>query len=146
MLRDFVLGFVKIHVLHHAAQAPIYGLAMMEELRRHGYEVSPGTIYPVLHGLETDGYLAREERVVGGKVRKYYDHRRRAGRAGGAQAKIVELTHEVVEELLVSRLPEPSADDEEEGIDDDRPLPQPGGPPCAVDSRGADRGRRSLSA
>ena len=118
MLRDFVLGFVKIHVLHHAAQAPIYGLAMMEELRRHGYEVSPGTIYPVLHGLEIDGYLAREERVVGGKVRKYYtitDEGRAA--LAEARAKIVELTHEVVEGHGPAKLPEPSADDEEEGID-----------------------------
>ena len=118
MLRDFVLGFVKVHVLHHAAQAPIYGLAMMEELRRHGYEVSPGTIYPVLHGLENDGYLAREERVVGGKVRKYYtitDEGRAA--LAEARAKIVELTHEVVEGHGPAKLPEPSADDEEEDID-----------------------------
>src|SRR4051794_41907875 len=67
MLRDFFLGFVKIHILHHAAQEPIYGLAMIDELRRHGYEVSPGTIYPVLHTLEAGGYLSREERVIGGE-------------------------------------------------------------------------------
>ena len=72
MLRDFFLGFVKIHVLHHAAQGPVYGLAMLEELRRHGYELSPGTLYPLLHDLEAKGYLVRQERVVGGKVRKYY--------------------------------------------------------------------------
>jgi DNA-binding PadR family transcriptional regulator len=118
MLRDFFLGFVKIHVLHHAAQEPVYGLAMIEELRRHGYEVSPGTIYPFLHGLETDGYLAREERVVVGKVRKYYmitDE----GRAALAEArvKIAELTHEVVEGHGPAKLLEPSADDQDEGTD-----------------------------
>jgi PadR family transcriptional regulator PadR len=118
MLRDFFLGFVKVHVLHHAAQEPIYGLAMMEELRRHGYEVSPGTIYPLLHALETDGYLAREERVVGGKVRKYYTITDE-GRAALAEArgKIVELTHEVVEGHGPTRLPEPAADGDEKGID-----------------------------
>ena len=118
MLRGFVLGFVKVHVLHHAAQEPVYGLAMMEELRRHGYEVSPGTIYPVLHGLETDGYLAREERVVGGRVRKYYSITD-DGRAALAEAriKIAELTHEVVEGRGPAKLLEPSADDEEEGTD-----------------------------
>jgi DNA-binding PadR family transcriptional regulator len=118
MLRDFFLGFVKIHILHHAAQEPIYGLAMIEELRRHGYEVSPGTIYPVLHGMEADGYLSREERVVGGKVRKYY-----AITAAGRQAlteareKIAELTREVVEGRGPTRLPDPvdaaSGSDEE---------------------------------
>lgn len=59
MLRDFFLGFVRIHILHHAAEEPIYGLAMIEELGRHGYEVSPGTIYPILHGMERGGWLVR---------------------------------------------------------------------------------------
>jgi PadR family transcriptional regulator PadR len=72
MLRDFFLGFIKIHILHHAAHAPVFGLALIRELARHGYEVSPGTVYPVLHELARAGYLAREDRVVHGKVRKYY--------------------------------------------------------------------------
>jgi DNA-binding PadR family transcriptional regulator len=59
MLRDFFLGFVRIHILHHAAEEPIYGLAMIEELGRHGYEVSPGTIYPILHGMERGGWLVK---------------------------------------------------------------------------------------
>ena len=109
MLRDFFLGFVKIHILHHAAQEPIYGLAMIEELRRHGYEVSPGTLYPLLHGLEAGGYLGREERVVGGKVRKYYAITAE-GRAAlaEARAKIAELTHEVVEGQGPTILPDPT--------------------------------------
>jgi PadR family transcriptional regulator len=72
MLRDFFLGFIKIHILHHAAHAPVFGLALIRELGRHGYDLSPGTLYPVLHSLESAGYLAREDRVVHGKVRKYY--------------------------------------------------------------------------
>jgi DNA-binding PadR family transcriptional regulator len=59
MFRDFFLGFVRIHILHHAAEEPIYGLAMIEELGRHGYEVSPGTIYPILHGMERGGWLVK---------------------------------------------------------------------------------------
>jgi PadR family transcriptional regulator PadR len=97
MLRDFFLGFIKVHILHHAAQEPVYGLALIRELRRHGYELGPGTVYPVLHGMEKAGYLSREDRVVGGKVRKYYtvtDHGREALRE--ARAKIAELVHEVV--------------------------------------------------
>src|SRR2546428_12177882 len=72
MLRDFFLGFVKIHILHHAAQEPVFGLALIRELSRHGYQLSPGTLYPVLHGLERAGYLQCEARVVQGKIRKYY--------------------------------------------------------------------------
>ena len=72
MLQDFFLGFVKIHILYHASNGPIYGAEILEELGRHGYRLSPGTLYPTLHRLETEGYLSVEKRVVEGKVRKYY--------------------------------------------------------------------------
>lgn len=112
MIRDFVLGFIKIHILHHAAHEPIYGLAMMEELRRHGYEISPGTLYPILHALEHEGYVRREDRVVNGKVRKYYDITE-GGRAALAEArvKIREMAAEVLEGEGPIRLPEPADDD-----------------------------------
>lgn len=98
MLRDFFLGFIKIHILHHAAEEPIYGMAMIEELRRHGYELSPGTLYPVLRGLERDGYLSREDRVVGGKVRKYYTITAEGREAlEGARRQIRELVDEVID-------------------------------------------------
>jgi PadR family transcriptional regulator PadR len=98
MLKDFFIGFVKMHILHHAALEPIYGLAMMEELRRHGYAISPGTLYPILHQLETAGYLVRADRVVNGKIRKYYTATE-LGRQVLVEArrKIAELVTEVVE-------------------------------------------------
>ena len=97
MLRDFFLGFIKIHFLHHAAMEPVYGLELIEELGRHGYALSPGTLYPVLHELEAAGYLEREDRVVGGKVRKYYTITG-LGRQALAEArlKIGELVGEVL--------------------------------------------------
>jgi DNA-binding PadR family transcriptional regulator len=98
VLREFFLGFIKIHVLHHAGEAPVYGLALIAELRRHGYELSPGTLYPVLHQLEEAGYLSRVDRVVNGKVRKYYALTRRGGLAlAEAREKIGELVGEVLE-------------------------------------------------
>ncbi|MEE8392587.1 MAG: helix-turn-helix transcriptional regulator, partial [Anaerolineae bacterium] len=51
MLRELFLGFIKIHILHHAGQEPVYGLWLIEELAHHGYTVSPGTLYPTLHSL-----------------------------------------------------------------------------------------------
>jgi DNA-binding PadR family transcriptional regulator len=104
MLREFFLGFVKIHILHHAGEEPVYGLALIAELRRHGYELSPGTLYPVLHQLEKAGYLRRLNRVVNGKVRKYYVLTRRGGQAlSDARAKIGELVGEVLEASGASR-------------------------------------------
>jgi PadR family transcriptional regulator PadR len=97
MFKDFFLGFVKIHILYHAAQQPVCGVEMLEELARHGYRLSPGTIYPTLHRLESDGYLTMETRVVEGKVRKYYTATAR-GRAvlDEARSKVAELVNEVL--------------------------------------------------
>ncbi len=108
MLRDFFLGFIKIHILHHADVEPVYGLALIQELRRHGYELSPGTLYPILHSLEREGYLVRDDRVVGGKRRKYYAITA-AGRSQlhEAREKIGELVTEVVQGHGPRHLPEP---------------------------------------
>jgi len=99
MLKDFFLGFVKIHILYHASKEPIYGVEIGEELGRHGYRLSPGTLYPTLHRLEEDGYLERQPRVVEGKVRNYYAITEKGMNAlNEAREKIRELVTEVIEE------------------------------------------------
>ncbi len=98
MVRDFFLGFIKIHILHHAAERPVYGLGMIAELRRHGYALSPGTLYPVLRQLGTARYLAKRERIVEGKIRKYYTITARGRHAlEAARPQILELVHEVLD-------------------------------------------------
>ena len=72
ILRKFFLGFIQIHILHHAKEEPLYGVWMIQELKEHGYDMSPGTLYPLLHSMESSGLLEMEERTVDGKVRKYY--------------------------------------------------------------------------
>lgn len=72
ILRKLFLGFIQIHILYHAKKEPIFGSFMIEELNEHGYSMSPGTLYPILHNMEGSGLLKREDRVVEGKVRKYY--------------------------------------------------------------------------
>ena len=99
MIRDFFLGFIKIHILYHAAEGPVYGAEMARELGRHGYDISPGTLYPTLHGLEGRGYLISEERVVAGRRRKYYLITPKGQEAlEEARARIAELVHEVLGE------------------------------------------------
>src|SRR5262245_12914433 len=68
----FFGGFVRMHILYHATREDIFGVEMMEELRRHGYDVGPGTLYPMLQRLEEAGYLTCHTEVVAGKQRKYY--------------------------------------------------------------------------
>lgn len=99
IFRDTFLGFVRVHVLYHAAKGKVFGLEMIEELREHGYDVSPGTLYPIFHGLEKAGYLDAEQELVAGKLRKYYRIT-----ASGAKVldqlrdKIRELTREVLDD------------------------------------------------
>lgn len=70
--RYLCAGLIRLHVLHHAAQEPIYGLEMIEELARHGYRLSAGTIYPILHGLEERGLLVATEVQLGRTRRRCY--------------------------------------------------------------------------
>ncbi|NQT31689.1 MAG: helix-turn-helix transcriptional regulator [Deltaproteobacteria bacterium] len=97
--REFFLGFIKIHILYHASKESIFGTEIAQELARHGYSISPGTLYPTLHRLEKAGYLKSSSQVVEGKVRKYY----LATSAGKrvleqSKKKIRELVTEVIEE------------------------------------------------
>jgi PadR family transcriptional regulator PadR len=99
MFRDLMLGFVRIHVLHHASKEPIYGSGISAKLGHHGYRLSWGTLYPLLHNLTAEGFLAREERVVEGKVRKYYRITALGRRAlQGARDKALELVNEITDD------------------------------------------------
>lgn len=72
IMRKLFLGFIHIHILHHAKKEPFYGSWMIEELKEHGYEISAGTLYPILHNLQKNGALKVEDKNVDGKIRKYY--------------------------------------------------------------------------
>ena len=70
--RKFFLGFMQIHILHHARKEAFYGAWMIHELEHHGYDISAGTLYPILHNMESNGLIEKEECLVDGKIRKYY--------------------------------------------------------------------------
>lgn len=89
-------GFICIHILHHAQKEPIYGTWMLEELAEHGYKLSPGTLYPILHHLEKDGLLSQFSETVEGKIRKYYQITEQGSKElKAAKAYLKELTGEV---------------------------------------------------
>jgi len=99
MHRDFFLGFIKIHILYHASHEEVSGVGLARELERHGYSISPGTLYPTLRRLEREGYLVSEDRVEGGRRRVYYTATPRGREAlEEAREKIRELVDEVLEE------------------------------------------------
>lgn len=84
---DLLSGFVRLHILHHAAEHEIYGQWIIEELASHGYKLSPGTLYPMLHAMERKGYLSCRRERNGRTVRKLYSATD-FGREGLALAKI----------------------------------------------------------
>jgi PadR family transcriptional regulator PadR len=100
LTREILLGFWKVHILHHAAEHPVIGQWVLTELRRHGYDISPGTLYPLLKRLERNGWLRSEAAIGEAKRRRRYYHLTKRGAAvlDILRETVVELHHEVVEE------------------------------------------------
>lgn len=100
LTREILLGFWKVHILHHAAEQPVVGQWILRELRRHGYDISPGTLYPLLKRMERNGWLrCTADTGAGPRGRRYYHLTPR----GAAVLEILreavgELHHEVIEE------------------------------------------------
>ena len=72
LIHDFLLGFIKIYILHYATQEPIFGKELHDQLLEKGFDISYGTLYPMFHKFEEKGYLKHEDKNVNGKIRKYY--------------------------------------------------------------------------
>jgi PadR family transcriptional regulator, regulatory protein PadR len=98
-------GLIRIHILYHASQGPIFGLGMIEELARHGYKLSAGTLYPLLHGLEKKGLLRSREKRSGTVGRRIY-WATPAGRRALAEVrtKVEELLGELLEDETIIRI------------------------------------------
>lgn len=73
IVQSFFHGMLRLFVLQQAAHEPVYGGALAKALRRHGYEISPGSLYPLLHSLEHERLVRRRSRMVRGRERKYYE-------------------------------------------------------------------------
>jgi len=96
--RNLYTGLIRMHLLHHAAEGPIFGQEMIDELARHGYRLSAGTLYPILHGMERQGLLRSRSTQYNGRVRRVY----RATSAGRkalveARSRVQELFGEMFE-------------------------------------------------
>jgi len=96
--RDLYSGMIRLHILHHAEHEAIFGAGMAEELARHGYIISPGTLYPILHSLEKRAYLKSEEERSGRTTRRLYKITPPGRRAlKTARLRVRELFGELIE-------------------------------------------------
>ena len=96
--RDLYSGLIRLHVLHHAVEGPVFGLGMIEELARHGYRISAGSLYPLLQRLEKKGYLCSTEQRDGKSQRRVYRATPLGERAlKAAKERVHELFHELIE-------------------------------------------------
>ena len=91
--RSLFTGLIRLHLLHHAAEGPIFGQEMIDELGRHGYRLSAGTLYPILHGMERHGLLQSRSTQYNGRVRRMY-------RATPAGRKTLVVARKRVQELF----------------------------------------------
>lgn len=98
--RHLFTGFIRLHVLHHAAIEPIFGAEIAAELTRHGYRVSQGTLYPTLHLLAQAGYLRSTQKQVEGRIRRYYVATPKGKEVlKAARGQLAELAGEVLDGL-----------------------------------------------
>jgi len=97
--QELLKGLIRLHILHHAVEGEFYGQWMIHELARHGYRLSPGTVYPMLHSMEQAGYLRSRPRFVAGKTRRNYaiTAKGRSALAAGKE-KVTELFGELFED------------------------------------------------
>jgi DNA-binding PadR family transcriptional regulator len=102
--RELLGGMIRFHILFHACREPIFGHGIILELARHGYKLSAGTIYPILHGMEKEGYLISEETLMDGRKRRAYTATPEGVEVlSNAKAKVWELFRELFEEELQLR-------------------------------------------
>jgi DNA-binding PadR family transcriptional regulator len=106
MIREIDLAFIKLHILYHAANEEVYGLGLIEELARHGYKLSPGTLYPTLAKMQQTGILTSTTKIVNHSTTKIVNHKQRKyyritnsglKQLNRLKVKIKELYKEVVE-------------------------------------------------
>ncbi len=96
--QELLSGLIRIHILYHACKEPIFGLGMIEELQRHGYKMSAGTLYPMLHGLESRGLLRSKKIRLGRRGRRVYQATASGRKAlANAREKVKLLLGELVE-------------------------------------------------
>ena len=97
---DLYGGLIRLHILHHASREPVFGLGVIEELARHSYRLSAGTLYPMLHSMEESGYLRSTSRVVVGRMRRNYRITAKGRKAlAAAKEKVTELFGELFEDV-----------------------------------------------
>lgn len=104
--QELLSGLIRLHILHHAVEGELYGQWMIEELARHGYKLSPGTLYPMLHTMERKGYLAARAERKGRSVRRLY-------RATPLGCEALNEARQKVRELFKEMLPSPQNREDE---------------------------------
>lgn len=91
--RNLYTGLIRLHILHHAAEGPLFGQWMIDELSRHGYRLSAGTLYPILHSMERQGFLRSRLTLKDGRNRRVY-------RATAEGRKALAVSRQRVKELF----------------------------------------------
>lgn len=90
-------GLIPLHIMHHAAKGEFFGQGMIDELRHHGYNIGPSTLYPMLHRLEERGFLRVREERAGRTMRRFY---RATAKGRAAIMAVKPQVEELFDELI----------------------------------------------
>lgn len=96
-MHEFLRGAIRLHILHHTTKGRFHGAWLAAELGRHGYAISPGTLYPTLHRMEEEGLITSQREVMNGHAVRVY-RATKAGRTSLDEGRRV--LQELADELL----------------------------------------------
>jgi len=104
--QDFLKGTVKLVVLATLADTPKYGYLIIKEiegLSNDFFDLREGTLYPILHRLEDEGYVKSEWKVSKvGRDRRYYRITPKGRQFLQSQRQVLQKTVSAVNAVTVS--------------------------------------------
>ncbi len=107
---DLVRGSLDMLILAVLAEEPKYGYLIQKRIRHatnDGVPLAAGTLYPLLHRLESEGLIRSRWEDAGGRQRKWYEISAAGRRQLSHQAYDWQRFSESIEQLLAVVTPKP---------------------------------------
>ena len=73
--KSLISGSTAMLVMKLLEEKDMYGYEMIETLREKSenvFELKAGTLYPLLHGLEREGWVTSRDEAAKNRARRYY--------------------------------------------------------------------------
>ncbi|MNM46551.1 lineage-specific thermal regulator protein [compost metagenome] len=101
--KELLKGSTGTMLLTLLSRGPLYGYDMIRELDRQSkgvFALKEGTLYPILHQMEAEGWVEAYWETVGGRNRKYYRITERGRKTLAAKKEEWSLFRNAVDGIL----------------------------------------------